>query len=385
MGRMTHVAEAAGSRARTVPRGVAVAVVLLVAAHTVAADPPHRTLVLVSGRTYEGVIEERDDGNFYVADIELVVLRDSVSRIEQRQPAEIVAPWRAEIEAKSTSDEVLTFVKFAMFNRLERAHATWGLERWKTQRNQTDDPAWEVTLTTHFAICAQVRDARLTEYAELLEKALADFGVKLPSKRTPGLDFLVRIYRDRELYVRETKSPGSAGLYMPGQRELAIFDEVGRKADTIGTILHEALHQYMNEYYNGCSTQCWWYEEGLAEYHSTARVTAGQLSGSGGKIAAHIDRLRVLVRTQALDLKKYWKCDYAAFLADGIQGYSLAWALVHFFFNTKDPTYQKAWQRWVSTQPTVKPHHLGRLFDMTLGRLDLEQLRKDLTRYIESL
>jgi hypothetical protein len=121
----------------------------------------------------------------------------------------------------------------------------------------------------------------------------------------------------------------SAGIWMPGRKELAVSAFTSNESALLSVLRHEAFHQYIF-YATGEKRIPVWYNEGHADMfqaikQSGSRVTIVEDSN-------HLRSLLPLFKRKAVSIKKHISLDHAQFYAESSRSlnYSTAWSLVYY-------------------------------------------------------
>ncbi|MDR2849496.1 MAG: hypothetical protein LBW77_03005 [Verrucomicrobiota bacterium] len=179
---------------------------------------------------------------------------------------------------------------------------------------------------------------------EVGKGVIEDLKVQLPALRRAyeklvpplargGEPALLRLFQTREDYVRYVgeEHEWSAGLWMPGRRELVLFQQESKDA-TLKIIRHEAFHQYLS-YATAMLGAAPWLNEGHACFFENADVDAK------GRVTLPEDPDRAPLLLENLDtavalLPGLLGVDYEEFY-DGTQAgrrlkYAMAWGVAYY-------------------------------------------------------
>jgi hypothetical protein len=149
---------------------------------------------------------------------------------------------------------------------------------------------------------------------------------------------VIRVFGTPEAYVRYV-GPGQAwtsGLWVPARRELAIrpLEEgsvLRSRRAVLGTIYHEAFHQYLDEAF-GRLQAAPWFNEGYAQLFASLSMAGRRVNLDKEPEAAAL--LALLARSGKLDLAGLFPMTYADFYrgdeAVRREHYAMAWGLMYF-------------------------------------------------------
>ena len=183
---------------------------------------------------------------------------------------------------------------------------TTGLEEApKAVTVKEDNDAKEyVYQTTNFEFQCDTRLGAdvVREFARMFEGTLAvNKALPLNFEPTPEAGrekFVARLFTSKDDYFKAGAIPGSAGVYMGGQRSIFVplaslgVKMVGKRValepvSDNSTLIHEITHQMMNHWIPKLPT---WYVEGSAEYIAAQKYHMGRftLSGPGASLKKYM-------------------------------------------------------------------------------------------------
>ena len=229
---------------------------------------------------------------------------------------------------------------------------------------------WRRAVTDRFIIYSEGDEASLREQAERLHRfdrlIRAPFGVSMDPPQRPLTVFLTSGRRGMEAFWPNV--PRNAGGYYSAT-EHDIYATLPRQADQ-GTLLHEYVHHMTHHYFPGATPA--WFTEGVADYYSTARISADETRvgyRDDARIAT-MNRLpwmpiEVLLTRRALSADRQSMASF----------YAQSWLLTHYLLS--DPTrlrqlnaYLAAVRDGSSSLDAVQP-----AFGMTPQELDAAMRR----------
>jgi hypothetical protein len=217
----------------------------------------------------------------------------------------------------------------------------------------------------HYRVLTDLDEATARDYARRLDamydeyaRRLSDFGAK------KGKKFDVYLFRKRSSYAIFTNNrlPNSAGIFIPGQRALAAYEEGQGRGGLRQTLQHEAFHQFAWETIS--PNLPIWLDEGLAQVFEEG-VWAGESFILGQVPPRRIEDLQSDLRenrfTPLTDMLSMPRQAYQARMRDAKTGraqYNQAWAMTQFLIFAEDET----------GKPRYRERLLAWLADMHAGR-----------------
>jgi hypothetical protein len=150
------------------------------------------------------------------------------------------------------------------------------------------DGAWVYATPNFRYVCdAPLAASLIHEYAEAFEatyQAIRELPLRL-NPSPPDGKFVVRLFREREDYLKAGGPQGSSGVYVIKSREILVpMDSLGvrtvgrrvaidRRSYDAGTLVHEITHQVMHEWLDVLPV---WLVEGIAEYLAAVPFDGGR-------------------------------------------------------------------------------------------------------------
>jgi hypothetical protein len=218
-------------------------------------------------------------------------------------------------------------------------------KREKTWMDDTSDGVDQMYTieTAHYLIKTNVKKEYGKRYAKLME-ALADRYMKV--FRFAGNDFKYKkndllLYNGQKQFMEgEQQSPGVGGFYEPWSKRIVTFHGTweGTNGTTLGTLAHEATHQFENLVLRQMDHAPIFMIEGLATFFE-----ATEIRDDGEVIVGKIpgDRLRDVKRgikaNDYIHLRELIRTPHAGFTG---YHYAHAWALIHWMLY--GPDHEKA-------------------------------------------
>ncbi len=171
--------------------------------------------------------------------------------------------------------------------------------------------------------------------ATVLEESLSFYERRLGrlGRRENGLRFDVYLFSGRSGYdayaadLFDAAPESTAGLYSPLLKQLLVWSQPDR-ADTMRTLRHEGLHQYLDGLGRRPPT---WFDEGMAEYfENVVRERGAVLEGAPQE--HHVARLTGPSPVW-IPYEQLLALPHERFYADSAQHYAQSWALVHWLLS----------------------------------------------------
>lgn len=339
-------------------------------------DPEAITVLLRNGTALTGRHRKLPERGVLLADGRGLLPWRDIAWVSARSDAKLAVEELDEATSSSRrAPDWMALAKALMRNGFPRSRVKKAIDRWAKLRGG----GWKAQVTRHYVVCSPLPAQRVARFSAALEVALASHRRALPSRdRKPGLDYVVRLYPDRQSYVYETQSDGM-GQYNPRRGELAI-----QASESLGTtasiVIHEVNHQYMIESYCGYDVGLIspWFCEGLADYFGAGKISGGALVGVGREQRDHVRRIRADLERPgeiARALRRVLEeRDYRRWQAGGVRAYTYSWLLAHYFSHTRRAAHRKAWQAWLREQPKLSLATALAHYRATLGAIERGEL-----------
>lgn len=200
---------------------------------------------------------------------------------------------------------------------------------------------WWSVETKHYIILSNMKSRRSTLFKNILtniETIRACFEQLIPSRTEISSVSVIRIFAtsaEYAQYVGEGKE-WSVGFWMPNKKELVIRpaewgDSVAKGQQIMGTVYHEAFHQYIFYALDRVHASRW-FDEGHAEFFEAGAIGANRLD-----IGENPDNNRIiddLIESKTLDFKELLHMSSDRFYTGDNEirsvHYATAWALVYY-------------------------------------------------------
>lgn len=202
---------------------------------------------------------------------------------------------------------------------------------------RAQDTVWVSVRTPNFLVVCEAGAAEAQGAARRLEQYRAAFArVLAPEHFDASATTVVVLFRDdssyapfKPLYHGQTAAD-VAGYFQPGSEVnyITLAWDAERAKGASSTLLHEYVHLLVNNYFRHAPL---WLKEGLAEFYSTARLSADGRSLALG--AAPRQRAQALGRQPLMPLAALFAVDSRSphYFEQGTRAlfYAQSWALVH--------------------------------------------------------
>ncbi len=202
---------------------------------------------------------------------------------------------------------------------------------------------WWYVETPHYIIVSNLPGRRAPVVRQIqrdVEPLRRAFEALVPPRTPVEAVSVVRIFGDAEDYARYVgpELRWSGGAWIAARGELVVRPRSGaspreQRAWILGTVVHEAFHQYLH-YALGGRPPGVWFNEGHAAFFEGADIRGENVRI--GEVTRHADVLDRLVAEDRLALDRLLRMSYADFYAAGgtartrAENYARAWGLVYF-------------------------------------------------------
>lgn len=216
---------------------------------------------------------------------------------------------------------------------------------------------------------------RLEQFREVFSRLFTKANFTSPVPTT------VVVFKSDKSYAPFKSNPNTAGYFQPGQdvNYITLTTEVRGEQDPFTVIFHEYTHLLVNNNSGNVPT---WFNEGLAEYYSTVKVTDDQKFVLGNPIGSHVYLLR---EKKMLPLRTLFQVDHQSpyYNEKDKQSvfYAQSWALIHLLILGKGQQRVNQMGKFLDALSANVPVEKAfqQAFEMTF-----EQLEKELRGYIKN-
>lgn len=203
---------------------------------------------------------------------------------------------------------------------------------------------WVSVRTKNFFMIGNADEKEIRKVALKLEQFRQVFTRLLPNVRfnTP-VPTTVIVFKSDSSYAPFKAGPNTAGYFQSGEdvNYITLTTEL-QTMDPFNVIFHEYTHLLVNNTFENAPV---WFNEGLAEYYSTFKITDDQKIEIGGAIANHVLLLR---QSKMLPLRTLFQVDHKSpHYNEGKKQsifYAQSWALMHYLLVGKAGKAEKLGQ-----------------------------------------
>lgn len=239
---------------------------------------------------------------------------------------------------------------------------------------------WLSIKTENFLLIGNASEKEIREVGLKLEQFRYVFMRVLPNVRfnTP-VPTTVVVFKSDDSFAPFKPNPNLAGYFQPGPdvNYIALTNESREGQDALSVIFHEYTHLMVKNTFEKAPL---WFNEGLAEYYSTFKMTDDQKVAIGTANANHVFLLR---ESKMLPLKTLFAVDdksphYNESKKQGIF-YAESWALMHYLLIGKAGMTEPLGKFLKSIDADV-PVEQG--FQQAFG-MPFEAMEKELRSYVQ--
>jgi len=253
-----------------------------------------------------------------------------------------------------------------------------------------------LVISQHTTVAAKdtwvsVRTKNFLMLGNASEKEIKNVGLKLEQFREaftnmlPNIQFntpvptTVVVFKSDSSYAPFKPSANVAGYFQPGQdvNYITLTTEVRGEQDPFTVIFHEYTHLLVNNTFANAPV---WFNEGLAEYYSTFRITDDQKVVLGAPISSHVYRLR---ESKMLPLKTLFEVDQKSPYYNERNKqtifYAQSWALMHYLIVGKKAGQVEQLGKFLRLIDSKVP--MEQAFQQAFG-VPFETMEKDLRNYV---
>ena len=227
---------------------------------------------------------------------------------------------------------------------------------------------WVSVQTKNFFLVGNTSEKEIRQVAVRLEQFREAFSILLPGVRinTP-VPTTVVVFKSQDSYAPFRPQPNISGYFQPGPdvNYITLTTEthgyvpnaikLSGSQDPFTIIFHEYTHLLVNNMFENAPL---WFNEGLAEYYSTFKITDDQKFAVGTPIGSHVYQLR---ESKILPLKTLFAVDHKSphYNESKKQGifYAESWALMHYLLIGK----------------TGMVEHFTKFLDLTTANVAVEE------------
>ena len=238
---------------------------------------------------------------------------------------------------------------------------------------------WISVRTKNFFMVGNDSEKEIREVALKLEQFREVFTRLFPNMvfSTP-VPTTVVVFKSQSSYRPFKPHANTAGYFQPGRdvNYITLTTELNT-ADPFDVIFHEYTHLLVNNTFKDAPL---WFNEGLAEYYSTFKITEERKVRLGAPISNHVYLLR---QSKMLPLRTLFEVDHKSphYNESKKQGifYAQSWALMHYLLIGKSG-FVAPLTKFLELQNANVP--LDQAFQQSFG-MPFETMEKDLRNYVK--
>jgi len=248
-------------------------------------------------------------------------------------------------------------------------------------------PGWAKTYTaetedyTVLTSVSQEYAQQIAFHAKMIRRAYDQVfkDVKKPDRKFP-----IWVYEDHAAYLKAGSPPGTGGYYNTFLRKLVLFRRP-KMDDTLQTLYHEALHQYLHDYLEAAPQ---WFNEGLGDFFGAYRYVE-QSNRKEMVPRPAPDRLPFIKKAIQAGVcppaSKLMLMSMQEMYNPRMIGvhYSQAWAMVYFMLEGPNRNYKKTLLDYY--KELTKGKDSLEAFDATFGKINMDRFDKDWKGFIKDL
>lgn len=214
---------------------------------------------------------------------------------------------------------------------------------------------------------------KLEQFREVFTRLFPNMVFSTPVPTT------VVVFKSHSSYRPFKPHANTAGYFQPGRdvNYITLTTELDGSQDAFNVIFHEYTHLLVNNTFKNAPV---WFNEGLAEYYSTFKITDDRKIALGTPIGNHVFLLR---ESKMLPLRTLFEVDHKSphYNESKKQGifYAQSWALMHYLLIGKTG-FVAPLTKFLELQNANVP--LDRAFQESFG-VPFETMEKDLRNYIK--
>jgi len=239
--------------------------------------------------------------------------------------------------------------------------------------------SWISVRTKNFLLVGNASEKDIRKIALKLERFREVFSVLFPKMEfnTP-VPTTVVVFKSDDSYIPFKPSPNIAGYFQPGPdvNYITLTTEVRGRQDPFTIIFHEYTHLLIENTFRDVPD---WFNEGVAEYYSTLKISGDQKFTLGIPIDHHVFLLR---ESNMIPLRTLFEVDHKSPYYNGgeKQGifYAESWALMHYLIGQADKVEQLG--KFLELLGSQTP--LDQAFQQAFG-VSFDVMEKDLREYVK--
>ncbi|HKS08102.1 MAG TPA: tetratricopeptide repeat protein [Pyrinomonadaceae bacterium] len=239
---------------------------------------------------------------------------------------------------------------------------------------------WVSVRTKNFFMIGNAGEKEIRQVGLRLEQFREVFTRLFPNMRfnTP-VPTTVVVFKSHSSYGPFKPQSNTAGYFQAGPdvNYITLTTELNGEQDPFNVIFHEYTHLLVNNTFENAPL---WFNEGLAEYYSTFKITDDRKIGLGYPISNHVYLLR---DSKMLPLRTLFEVDHKSphYNESKKQGifYAQSWALMHYLLIGKTGKAEQL-TKFLELQTANVP--MDKAFQDSFG-VPYETMEKDLRNYVK--
>ncbi len=283
-------------------------------------------------------------------------------------------------------------------DKFDEALKSWGLtdskafeenalNKWSELHGEN---AWSKTTKHYLVLCTKSNEKYGQLISYYMEKVYTFYEDKFNTGEEIEGRFLVRLFPDRAMYLRETTGAPSFSfaVFRGSARELAGYvpefsnsrEEAFQKNALVHTFFHEGFHQYLGYFVPEPPT---WLNEGFAEFFEALSVQKTRLVEKGNLNEYDLRMCKELIKENSYtDIKTFLYMSQQEFYSNWKAHYPQGWAVVHFLaFGSK--SYNKYFKDLMTHLKNGVPQKEA--MDQVFSNVDFDKFDASWTAYIQKL
>ena len=241
---------------------------------------------------------------------------------------------------------------------------------------------WVSVRSKNFLLIGNASEKQIKQVAGRLEQFREVFSHLFPNAvlSTP-VPTTVVVFKNDSSYAPFKPHSNTAGYFQPGDdvNYITLTAETRGQQDPFEIIFHEYTHLMVNSTLGNVPT---WFNEGLAEYYSTFRISDDQKVVLGNPIASHVYLLR---EKKMLPLRTLFQVDHKSPYYNERDKQSIfyaeSWALLHYLILGKGGSRASQVGAFVEAMGRDVP--MEEAFQQTFS-MTFESMEKELKDYIKN-
>lgn len=241
-------------------------------------------------------------------------------------------------------------------------------------RDDQVPPGWIRKVIGRYEFQSNAPPERVEAVAKHMNAMLERYKKLFRPAKQEGKPYVVKIFRNREEFLKYGAPPGAGGYYSKTDQEMVGYDTgkiggVSAKAgttgdrpaslrerlaarfqmDLLGVFAHEGWHQYFHKHCGSGVPFPSWCDEGIGEYFYGSREHEGQMQV--GRVNDYrLGTIRSAIkRGKTIPLKDLVGWDQQKYYAVAGLAYAQGWSLVHFFMEHPTWKSKKLLQKYMTS------------------------------------